>query len=164
MSDEHKDFDGIEYRAETKSPVVFRILFAVLAAWAVCFMAYYLFSGWSSEAEFAQKKLAKQQQVATAQPGGKEAQPAAPATEGKRDEYLALGKKEFGERCVACHGPEGKGGIGPDLTRAEFKYGKTSQAIAQSIVDGRPGGMPSFKNDLSHEKVEGLVAFILSLK
>lgn len=160
MSDDHNDFDGIRYREETKSPLVFRALLAILVAWGVCFMAYYLFSGWSSEAEYAQKKQAKQLQILKT--GG--VSPADVHKEGGKDEYLAVGKKEFGERCAACHGPEGKGAIGPDLTRAEYKYGRTVQAITQSITEGRPGGMPSFKNDLSHEKVEGLVAFILSLK
>ncbi|MBI2353691.1 MAG: c-type cytochrome [Deltaproteobacteria bacterium] len=163
MSDEHNDYDGISYRAETKSPAVFRALLCILVAWGVCFIGYYLFSGWSSEAEFAQKRQAKQQQQSL-QPAMGGTPSAVPLKEGKRDEYIAMGKKEFGERCAACHGADGKGAIGTDLTRPDYKYGRSEQAIAQSITEGRPGGMPSFKNDLSHEKIEGLVAFILSLK
>ena len=154
MSDENKDYDGIRYREETRSPAVFRILLAVLVIWGVCFMAYYLFSGWSSEAEFAQKKLAKQENAALAALSHKE---------GPKENYLVSGKKEFAERCAACHGADAKGGIGPDLTRKEYKFGKTEKDIATSITEGRPGGMPGFKNDLSHEKLEGLVKYLLSL-
>ncbi len=163
MADDNKEFDGIRYRIETKSPLVFRVLFSVLIIWAVCFMGYYLFGGWSSPAEFAQKKQAKQEQL-TANQGKGEGVPAVGShKEATKEEYLALGKKEYAERCVACHGPDAKGGIGPDLTRKEYKYGKAAQAVAESITGGRPGGMPSFKNDLSHEKTEGLVQYILSL-
>ena len=159
---EQHDFDGIRYRIEIKSPTVFRVLFSVLVIWAVLFMAYYLFSGWSSEGEFARKKQAKEESLAK-QPQGGQAPAAGAHPEGKKEDYLALGKKLYAERCVACHGADAKGGIGPDLTRKEFKYGKSEQAIAESIAGGRPGGMPSFKNDLSHEKIEGLVTYLLSL-
>ena len=163
MADDNKDFDGIRYRIETKSPGVFRALFTVLIVWAVCFMAYYLFSGWSSEGEFARKREAKQEKLTTNRPAVGETPAVGAHSEGKKEDDIAIGKKEFVERCVACHGPAAKGGIGPDLTRTEFKYGKSEQAIAESIAKGRPGGMPAFKNDLSHEKIEGLVKYILSL-
>ncbi len=163
MADENKDFDGIKYRVETKSPAVFRILLTVLVLWGICYMGYYLFSGWSSEAEFAQKKQAKQDTLAAGRPTEGKSSAAAADTAGKKEDSIAVGKKEFAERCAACHGTDAKGGIGPDLTRKEYKYGKTVAAIATTITDGRTGGMPSFKNDLSHEKVEGLVKYIISL-
>ena len=161
MADDNKDFDGIQYRVESRSPMVFRVLLTVLVIWGVCFIAYYLFSGWSSEGEFARNRQAKQEQQAKQPPGGAPAAGAHP--EGRKEDYLAMGKKEFAERCAACHGADAKGGIGPDLTRKEFKFGKTEENLTESIAEGRPGGMPAFKNDLSHEKIEGLVKHILSL-
>ena len=163
MSDENKEFDGIRYRVETSSPAIFRILFTVLVLWGVCYMGYYLFSGWSSEAEFAQKKKAKQSELAAARPPEAKVPAGAPGNVAPKADIIASAKKEFTEKCAACHGPEGKGDIGPDLTRKEYKYGKSEQAIAVSITDGRAGGMPGFKSDLSGEKIQGLVKFILSL-
>ena len=159
MADDKKDFDGIRYRIETRSPGVFRLLFMGLIIWGLCFMAYYLFGGWSSQGEFEQKKKAGQEQAAK----GGESSPALVHKEGKKEDYIAAGKKEFAARCASCHGAEARGGIGPDLTRKEFKFGRTERAIVESITDGRPNGMPPFKNELSHEKIEGLVAYILSL-
>lgn len=153
---EHKDYDGITYRAETRSPLVFRLLFSLLIIWGLGFMGYYLFSGWSSEAEFAENKKAKQTMLA--------AKPAtATTTPAGKEDSIAAGKSLFAARCAACHGANATGGIGPDLTRKEFKFGKDTATITQSIAEGRPGGMPSFKADLSHEKLESLVKFILSL-
>jgi len=157
MSFDNKDYDGIRYRPETKSPLVFRALLGILVVWGICFIGYYLFSGWSSQAEFAQKQAAKQKLLAAGQTV------AGAHKEGAAIDYIAAGKKEFAARCAACHGAEAKGGIGPDLTRKEFTFGRTEQAIMQTISDGRPGGMPGFKNDLSHEKLESLVKYILSL-
>ena len=163
MSAEHKDYDGIRYREETKSPLVFRILYFGLIIWGVAFMGHYLFGGWSSQGEYAQKKSAKEALLAAQQLKGIAPEAAAPIPEAKKVELLALGKKEFAELCASCHGASAKGGIGPDLTLKEYKYGKTPAALTQTIVEGRPGGMPSFKNDLSHEKVEGLAQYLLSL-
>ena len=50
----------------------------------------------------------------------------------------AAGKELYTSHCAACHGTEGKGGIGPDLTRADYKYGRTPEAVAESIRGGRP--------------------------
>jgi len=161
MSDENKDYDGIRYRVEKKSPLIFRILLAVLVVWAVGFMGYYLLGGWSSQGEYAQKKQAREALIATAPVAGAPAAGSHP--EGNKEDSVIMGKKEFAERCASCHGAAAKGGIGPDLTRKVFKFGKSVTALTQTINEGRPGGMPSFKNDLSHEKVEGLVRYLLSL-
>src|ERR1039457_2978263 len=160
MSDDNKDYDGIKYRPETKSPAVFRLLLGVLDSWGIGFMGYYPVSGWSSTGEFAEKQKAKQDRLAAVKAKGAENQV---HKEVGKEESVAAGKKEFAARCAACHGAEAKGGIGPDLTRKEYKYGRSEQVVAQTISEGRPGGMPSFKNDVSHEKLESLVNFLLSL-
>ncbi len=157
MADQH-DYDGIRYREEKSSPAIFRLLFGGLVVWAVIFMGYYLFSGWSSEAEFLQKKKVKEEQLAKAAPA------LGVHKEGKKEDYLAMGKKDYAAKCASCHGAEGKGGVGTDLTRKEFTFGKTEKDIAESISKGRPGGMPDFGKELSHEQVEGLVQFVMSLK
>ena len=160
MSDNNNDYDGIKYRQEAGMPVIFKLLLAVLVIWGVCFMGYYLFSGWSSQGEFAQKQKAKKELLAKQQP----AAPAALKEGGKPEETAAAGKKVYDDRCASCHGPQGKGGIGPDLTRATFTFGKGKPEMLQSIAEGRPGGMPGFKSDLSHEQIEGVISYILSLK
>lgn len=158
MAEDNKDFDGIKYRGDTPPPAIFNVLFYGLIIFGVVFMGYYLLSGWSSKSEFAQKKQARdeaaKQAASVAPPAHNEADPA---------KYLAEGKKLFAERCAVCHGPEAKGGIGPDLTKKDLKYGKTDQDLQETIDKGRPGGMPAFSGQLSHEQIEGLVKFIQSL-
>jgi len=162
MSDDHKDYDGIRYRKETGSPAVFRMLFILLLIWGVCFMGYYLFSGWSSDAEFNEKKKAKQTKVLAALENSENSSDH--SGKGQEKDDIATGKKTYEERCSACHGEGGKGGIGPALNLPKYKFGKTTGDIKESIETGRPGGMPGFKKDLSHEKIEGLIKYLLSLK
>jgi len=154
MSDNHKEYDGISYKADDTMPAVFKLLLAGLLIWGVCFMGYYLFSGWSSEGEFAQKKAQQEKLIAEQQKAQQSQAAAGGHKEGKLADYIAYGKKEYAARCAACHGADAKGGIGPDLTRKEFKYGRTEQALTETIASGRPGGMPGFSNELSHEKIE----------
>ena len=165
MSDEQQDYDGIQYKADDRMPGIFKLLLAVLLIWGIGFMGYYLFSGWSSEAEFAQKKAAQEKMLAERQkePQPKAADAAAPKTAAKDDGAVA--KKLYEERCAACHGADGKGGIGPALGATQkFKYGRTEAEITKSIADGRPNGMPGFKNDLTKDKLDALAKFVLSFK
>jgi len=163
MSEQH-EYDGITYREEKSSPSVFRILFAVLVVWAVIFMGYYLFSGWSSQSEADAAKKARDSQK---QASHKAVEATAAGTAGgghKIEAYVAAGKQLFGTLCVSCHGENAKGGVGPDLTVSKYKYGKARLDIAKSISEGRPGGMPSFNSQINAEQIESLVEFVLTLK
>jgi cytochrome c oxidase cbb3-type subunit 3 len=167
MLEEHRhkhpthNFDGIVENRETRPPVYFTVLFYGLILWGVIFSAYYLLSGWSSADEFRQKMDTHQQLQAQQQP------PQA-ATAGvvadKPQADTAAGKELSASHCAACHGAEGKGGIGPNLTHPDFKYGRTMEAVAESIRNGRPAGMPAFGSQLSAAETESLTAFVLSLK
>ena len=163
MSQQH-DYDGIKYREEKSSPAVFRILFSVLAIWGVIYMGYYLFSGWSSQAEADAAKIARESQKQTAHKAV-EATSSGTADGGHKVElYVAAGKKLYGSLCVACHGESAKGGVGPDLTISKFKYGKSRLDLTKSISEGRPGGMPAFSSQVDKEQIEGLVEYVLTLK
>lgn len=155
---QHHDADGIIENRERRPPAYFNVLFYGLIIWGVIFMAYFLFSGWSSDGEFQAKMDAHQQQFTQSTPT-----PAAPGAEAVVID-AAAGKTLYASLCAMCHGAEGKGGIGPDLTTANYRYGKSDQAIKESIAKGRPNGMPGFGNQLSGSDIDNLTAFIASMK
>jgi cytochrome c oxidase cbb3-type subunit III len=163
MSEQH-DYDGIKYREEKSSPGVFKILFGVLVIWAVAYMGYYLFSGWSSQAEADAAKIARESQKQVAHKSVEATAAGSGSGEHKVELYVAAGKKLYGSLCAACHGESAKGGVGPDLTVSKYKYGKARLDITKTISEGRPGGMPSFSSQIDKEQVEGLVEFVLTLK
>lgn len=163
MSDKH-EYDGIKYRDEKSSPGVFKILFGVLIVWGVIYMGYYLFSGWSSQAEADAAKKARSEQKQLAHKAV-EATGAGHVGSGHKVEiYVAAGKKLYGSLCASCHGENSKGGVGPDLTISKYKYGKSRLDITKSISEGRPGGMPAFSSQIDKEQTESLVEFVLTLK
>lgn len=67
------------------------------------------------------------------------------------------------KKCAACHGADGKGAYGPDLSTASYEYGKSPEAVRASIADGRDNKMPAFGGQLSAEEIDALVRFILQL-
>lgn len=153
------EVDGIVEDRATRPPGYFNLLYYGLILWGVAFSAYYLLSGWSSSSEYAEKKAAHEAQVAAATP----APVAAAAPVADPAALVAAGKELFASNCAACHGADAKGGIGPDLTAANYKFGNSHDAVVSSIRDGRPGGMPAYGNQLSGGQIEELAAFCLSL-
>jgi cytochrome c oxidase cbb3-type subunit 3 len=162
---EHKhavhEFDGIIENQVSKTPVYFTVLFYGLIIWGVAFMSFYLLSGWSSQAEFQEKMAAhKGEQPVKEQAASPTPVPAAakaPAAVVEAD-----GQTLFKKHCAGCHGANGKGAFGPDLS-GEYKYGKTTMAVQESIAYGRPKNMPGFEQKLSQGEIEALTEFILSL-
>ncbi|HUR90398.1 MAG TPA: cytochrome c [Ramlibacter sp.] len=64
--------------------------------------------------------------------------------------------------CNGCHS-NGGGGIGPPLMDSEWKYGGDSASIFNSIMQGRPEGMPSFGGHIPEDQVWQIVAYVRSM-
>jgi cytochrome c oxidase cbb3-type subunit 3 len=64
--------------------------------------------------------------------------------------------------CVGCHA-HGGGGIGPPLLDNQWLYGSNPEQIYQTILEGRPGGMPSFRGRITDYQVWAIVAYVRSL-
>ena len=73
------------------------------------------------------------------------------------------GKRLFtAYNCNGCHA-NGGGAIGPALMDDEWIYGFGPENIFASIVEGRPDGMPSFRNKIPDYQVWQLVAYVQSM-
>ena len=78
--------------------------------------------------------------------------------------HFAEGRRLFlWMNCAGCHGARGGGGIGPPLLDADWIYGREPANVYQSIVQGRPYGMPSYAR-LSPDQVWQIVAYVRSLE
>jgi len=64
--------------------------------------------------------------------------------------------------CNGCHS-NGGGGIGPDLMDDEWIYGGRLEQIHQSIVQGRPNGMPSWGGKIPDEQIWQITAYVRSM-
>ena len=78
---------------------------------------------------------------------------------------ISGGSAVFKANCVACHGDQGQGVVGPNLTDPYWLHGGSPEAILASVTHGYPDkGMPAWKNVLGAEKVRLAAAYVLSLK
>lgn len=75
------------------------------------------------------------------------------------------GRRLFKGRCSVCHGAEGGGGIGPNLTDDYWLHGGKTLDIARTVVYGVPQkGMISWKSQLSPEQVGQIVGYVKSIR
>ncbi len=72
------------------------------------------------------------------------------------------GKRAYRVHCASCHGVDGRGGRGPDLTSGELYHGASDADLYRNIYDGIPGTeMPA--NWLVPKRLWQVVAFVRSL-
>lgn len=77
----------------------------------------------------------------------------------------AAGKARFAA-CAACHGTDGKGNPAfgaPDLTDQVWLFGETRADITETVMYGRQGVMPAWKDILGEDKVQLVSAYVWSL-
>jgi cytochrome c oxidase cbb3-type subunit 3 len=78
---------------------------------------------------------------------------------------LAEGKQIFATTCLPCHGAQGQGLVGPNLTDKFWLHGGTPVEIHKSITGGYPEkGMQAWGKVLGAGRVRSVAAFVLSIK
>lgn len=76
---------------------------------------------------------------------------------------ISEGKRLFDQfNCSGCHS-HGGGGMGPALMDDKWIYGSHAANIFESIVEGRPNGMPAWRNKIPDAQVWQIVAFVQSM-
>lgn len=80
-------------------------------------------------------------------------------------DQLDAGKALFVQVCSACHGKEGQGGVGPNLTDNYWLHGGSIKDIFKTIKYGVPEkGMKSWKDDYSPKQIAVLSSYVHTLK
>ena len=65
--------------------------------------------------------------------------------------------------CAGCHAPGGGGGMGPPLNDDEWIYGSDPENVFQTVVQGRPNGMPSYRGKIDNAQLWQLVAYVRTM-
>ena len=80
--------------------------------------------------------------------------------------WLAAGRSAYKANCVSCHGQNGEGNIGPNLTDDHWKNVKTIEDLYKVIDEGAANGsMPAWRNRLTHINTRILTAaYVASLR
>jgi cytochrome c oxidase cbb3-type subunit 3 len=76
---------------------------------------------------------------------------------------ISEGKILFNQfNCSGCHA-HGGGGMGPPLMDSDWIYGSEPANIFATIAEGRPNGMPAFRERLSNDQIWRLVSYVRSM-
>jgi cytochrome c oxidase cbb3-type subunit III len=76
---------------------------------------------------------------------------------------VITGKRLFSQyNCSGCHS-NGGGGMGPSLMDDEWIYGGRLEQIHQTLVEGRPNGMPTWGGKITDEQLWQISAYVRSM-
>jgi cytochrome c oxidase cbb3-type subunit 3 len=104
-------------------------------------------------------------QVSGINPGAHPLQPTPPSSDLYQESAYAVseGQRLFEQyNCVGCHA-HGGGGMGPPLMDNRWIYGSEPANIFATIMQGRPNGMPSFRNLIPEYQAWEIAAYVRSL-
>lgn len=159
------DFDGIR-ELDNRIPPWFTYLFLGTIVFGGIYMADYHLLGTSKlmEAEYREEVAAAelQRRIVLATEGTIDENALVALTE---PEPLNRGAEQFKKFCVSCHGPEGQGLVGPNLTDPYWIHGGNIRSVFQVIKLGVPAkGMISWQLVFSPKQIQELASYVLSLQ
>lgn len=75
------------------------------------------------------------------------------------------GKDLYKSNCARCHGDDGTGGKGPNLTteKKQSKWKDSDEKLVNKITNGA-FGMPKFGKKLKPEEIKAIAAYVRTLK
>ena len=159
------NYDGIkEY--DNDLPKWWRALFYITIIFGVVYVIYYQFGpGLSSEERLARQLEEIREHNVVAHKALKETTGDELSELVKNPERLAQGKAVFAAKCGVCHGANGEGLVGPNLTDEYWIHGSKITDIKMTIENGvLDKGMLAWKGVLSNDEIDNVSAYIYSLK
>lgn len=168
---EDHNYDGI-YELDNDLPFWWIALFITTVIIGIVYCSYYFLGlgpGQEKEYELAvaeAKRLEKEKEIiAMANSNGKPVEEVVVELPEPTAENIANGKPVFTKFCVACHGPDGAGLVGPNLTDNFFINGPTLADAVKIITKGKSNtAMISWSSQLTKEQIFDVAAFVHSLK
>ena len=163
LMDDH-EYDGIK-ELDNPLPKWWLFTFYIMVVYSAFYIPYYHFFGGQNPIDEYRSDVAKIEELKKSQP--------APAQDEQKlaavvsdTEVLAKGKAVYGGKCAACHGNEGQGVIGPNLSDNYWLHGDGKlPTIAKVVSEGVAAkGMPPWGPVLTPDELTQVTVFVASLK
>jgi cytochrome c oxidase cbb3-type subunit III len=156
-------YDGI-HEFDNDLPPWWKYLFYATTVFAGVYLVnYHVLSGPLQLAEYE----AEMQQAALIRPAG------GAGNANEKTDYKALtdaaqleaGKAAYLQNCAACHGQQGEGMVGPNLTDEHWLHGGEVNEVFKTVKFGVTSkGMVAWQGKLSDDQILEVSSFILSLQ
>ena len=158
------DYDGIR-ELDNRIPPWFHFLFYGTIVWAIIYMlVFHVFGDGQVQKdeynrEMQQAAVERQILIKTGAFLNEET-----VTQLTDAADLNEGKEIFDKDCVTCHGQNGQGIVGPNLTDDYWIHGGGIKNIFKTITNGVPSkGMISWQTQLAPNKIQAVASYVMSL-
>jgi len=160
------NYDGIK-ELDNKLPPWWLYSFYASIVFAAGYLAYYhLWDGENQVAEFEKEMLAAKIQVEEYKKTAPDLVNAENVVLLTEAADLKKGETIYQTNCMACHAPDGGGGIGPNLTDEHWILGGGIKNVFHTVSEGgRAGkGMIAWKSSLKPAEIQQVASYVLSLQ
>lgn len=158
------DFDGI-LELDNNLPPWWKALFYVTIVWGAIYLLYFhvIGAGNLQDAEYvAEVKMAEIEKASLLKGGTVDENNVTRLTDAIA---LSSGKETFLKHCAACHGRNGEGLVGPNMTDDYWIHGGDIKNIFLVVKNGVPEkGMISWKSQLNPIAMQEVSSYIMSLR
>lgn len=163
------DYDGIK-ELDNSLPPWWKWMFYICIVWALFYLVnYHIVPIWNSgelqTAEYNAEIEEGKRQLAEYKKKAADFVDENTVTMPQDKAVIAKGKAKFDEVCAACHGAQGQGDVGPNLTDDYWLHGGDIKDIFKTIKYGVPEkGMISWQDQLKASEMQALAGYILTLR
>ncbi len=162
---EDHEYDGI-HELDNPLPGWWLMTFYITIVFAVVYFVYYeLAGGPSLDEQLTQEmKSVTSKRTAAEEVKGQKSEETLLAML-DNPEALNRGKGEFTAKCAVCHGANGQGLIGPNLTDDYWIHGKGDISSILEVVNNGVAdkGMPTWKGVIAPQLLEEVAVYVYSL-
>jgi len=163
------EYDGIR-ELDNKMPRWWLYLFYITIIFAVVYMfGYHVTKWWPLQEDEYKKEMAIHADIKKANPEPTiDLATMVPLTAAAD---LAAGEATYKQICIACHGPQGQGLVGPNFTDEYWIHGDSVNntisiknlytVVITGVIEK---GMISYKDQLSPLQIQQVLSFILTLQ
>lgn len=159
------EYDGIQ-ELDNSLPPWWKWGFYISIIWAIGYLGYYhVFDmGELQEEEFAREWAEGEAEVEAYLASLANAVDETNAEQIMDASRLAAGEALFNKHCVVCHGTEGQGDTGPNLTDEHWLYGGNIKDVFATVKYGADNGMKSWKDDLTPFQIHEVASYVKTLE
>lgn len=160
------NYDGIK-ELDNKLPPWWVYMFYATIIFGVIYMArFHVFGDYDQDTEYLTEITIAEAEIAAYKKNAKDLVDVNTVELLTDASDISAGKKIFETNCVACHMPDGGGGIGPNLTDRNWILGGGIKNVFNTISEGgRDGkGMVAWKQSLKPAEMAQVASYVLTFE